>query len=300
MMLSLPEGIPFFVNRFPNTVNKPDSSANNFAGMKTLHIAILFLNISLLNAFVLNAQDRFFGRTYTSSILPKGNFDIELWHTSRFGHQFEYFHAMDQRVEYEVGLGKNVQTAFYFNHYQKSINDSANNINQSTEIGFSNEWKWRISSAECKTEAALYAEFVVKGDELELESKLILDRTVDKNLLALNIVYEVEGEAQWNNGKTHFNYNNKLELDAGWMYQFSTSFGAGIELVNENDLSSHKWNNSILYGGPTINYRGNRWFVVANYLPQFGNIHASNKFAKGIELKDHERSQARIILGFSF
>jgi hypothetical protein len=267
--------------------------------MERICLNILFIGSLLLTSFC-NAQDRFFGRTYTSAILPKGNFDIELWHTSRFGHRSEYFHAMDQRVEYEVGLGKNVQTAFYFNHFQKSISDSANTINQSTEIGFSNEWKWRISGAERKTGVALYAEFGVKGDELELESKLILDRTIGKNLLAFNLVYEIEGEAEWKIGKTHFNYNNKLELDAGWMYQFSTSFGAGIELVNENDLSNHKWKNSIMYAGPTINYRGNRWFIVANYLPQLGNVHVSPNFLKGIELNDHERAEARIIFGFSF
>ena len=268
--------------------------------MKTFYITSLLLGVLILNTYCLKAQDRFFGRTYTSSILPKGNFDIELWHTSRFGHQSEYFHAMDQRVEYEVGLGKNVQTAFYFNHFQKSISDSTNNINQSTEIGFSNEWKWRISGAERKTGVALYAELGIKGDELELESKLILDRTLGKNLLALNLVYEAEGEAEWENSKTHFNYSNKLELDAGWMYQFSTSFGAGIEVVNENDLTDRKWNNSIIYVGPTINYRGNRWFVVANYLPQLGNVHSSSTFTKGMELNDHERASARIILGFSF
>jgi hypothetical protein len=90
---------------------------------------------------VANGQDRYFGRTYTTNILPNGNFDIELWHTSRFGHEGQYFHAVDQRMEYEAGLGSNVQTAFYFNRFQKSESDSTGDINQSSEIGFSNEWK---------------------------------------------------------------------------------------------------------------------------------------------------------------
>jgi hypothetical protein len=96
-------------------------------------------------------QDRYFGRTYTTTILPKGSFDIELWHTSRFGHTGQYFHAMDQRVEYEVGLGKNVQTAFYFNRFQKSISNAQNEIEQSGEIGFSNEWKWKVTKPTSKT-----------------------------------------------------------------------------------------------------------------------------------------------------
>jgi hypothetical protein len=82
---------------------------------------VLALACGILTFTYPNAQDRYFGRTYTSNVLPKGSFDIELWHTSRFGHEGEYFHAMDQRMEYEVGLGGNLQTAFYFNHFQKRV-----------------------------------------------------------------------------------------------------------------------------------------------------------------------------------
>src|SRR5205809_410996 len=98
-----------------------------------------FIVLLIACAVTVNAQDRFFARTYNSNILPKGNFDIEVWHTSRFGHETNYFHAMDQRLEFEVGLGKNVQTAFYLNRFQTSIGDSAGNITQATEMGFSNE-----------------------------------------------------------------------------------------------------------------------------------------------------------------
>src|SRR6478672_1683094 len=90
-----------------------------------------------------HSQDRYFGRTYTTNVLSRGDFDIELWHTSRFEHEGEYFHAMDQRMEYEVGLGRNVQTAFYFNRFQKSVSDSTGTINHFNEISLSNEWKWR-------------------------------------------------------------------------------------------------------------------------------------------------------------
>ena len=71
------------------------------------------------------AQDRFFARTYTSDVLPKGAVDLELWHTSRFGHSGQFFHAQDQRMEVEFGLGKNLQTAIYFNRYQKRFSETA-------------------------------------------------------------------------------------------------------------------------------------------------------------------------------
>jgi len=248
-----------------------------------------------------NAQDRYFARTYTSNVLPKGSFDFELWHTSRFGHEDQYFHAMDQRFEYEVGLGGNVQTAFYFNRFQKSVSDSTGAINQSSEIGFSNEWKWKVSNPTSPLGVALYGELGVKGDELELETKLILDKSFGKNLLAFNAVYELEAEAERENGKNKFELEETpLEFDLAYMLNFSTSFGAGIEVVNHNDLIKGHWDNSVLYAGPTINYRGNRWFFIANYLPQLSNLHKTSDFPKNKVLNEHERAEARILIGFSF
>lgn len=265
--------------------------------MKKIYLSTLFV----FTATALLAQDRYFGRTYTTNVLPKGNFDIELWHTSRFGHEGQYFHAMDQRFEYEVGLGRNLQTAFYFNRFQKSVSDSTGAINQSSEIGFSNEWKWKVSNPTSPLGVALYGELGVKGDELELETKLILDKSFGKNLLAFNAVYELEAEAERENGENEFEMEETpLEFDLAYMRNFSTSFGAGIEVVNHNDLIKGKWHNSVLYAGPTINYRGNRWFVIANYLPQLSNLHKTAAFPKNKVLDEHERAEARILIGFSF
>lgn len=268
--------------------------------MNLMKKVFLFL-FALCCAIFSNAQDRYFGRTYTSNVLPKGNFDIELWHTSRFGHEGEYFHAMDQRMEYEVGLGKNLQTAFYFNHFQKSISDNTGHINQSSEIGFSNEWKWKVSRPTSPLGVALYAELGVKGDELESEMKLILDRSFGKNLVAFNAVYEMEAEAERENAENEFKFEETpVEFDLAYMRNFSTSFGAGVEVVNHNDLRKGKWDNSVLYAGPTINYRGDKWFFIANYLPQLSNLHKTADFPKNKVLDEHERAEARILIGFSF
>jgi hypothetical protein len=262
---------------------------------------IILGSYGLLMVIVSNAQDRYFGRTYTSNVLPKGSFDIELWHTSRFGHEGEYFHAMDQRMEYEVGLGGNVQTAFYFNRFQKSVSDSTGHINQSSEIGFSNEWKWRVSKPTSPLGVALYGEVGVKGDELELETKVILDRSFGKNLIAFNAIYELEAEALRENNENEFELEETpLEFDLAYMRNVSPSLGVGVEVVNHNDLVNGNWNNSVLYAGPTINYRGNRWFFIANYLPQLSNLHKTPDSPKSKVLAEHERAEARILIGFSF
>src|SRR5262245_47747195 len=115
--------------------------------------------------FIINAsaQDRNFARTYNSNVLPKGSIDLEFWHTSRLGHRDQFFHAQDQRMEVEMGLGRNVQTAFYFNRYQQRFSTSADGTISTNEIGFSNEWKWKVSRPFAKTGVALYGEWGVKG-----------------------------------------------------------------------------------------------------------------------------------------
>jgi hypothetical protein len=221
--------------------------------MKKTFLAVSFVLI----AVALIAQDRYFGRTYTTNILPKGNFDIELWHTSRFGHEDEYFHAMDQRFEYEVGLGGNVQTAFYFNRYQTSVSDSTGEIHQFSEIGFSNEWKWKVTKPTSELGTALYAELGVKGDELELETKLILDRSFGKSLIAFNTVYELEWEAAREQRETKFELaETPLELDLAYMYNLSTSFGAGIEVRDYNQITKGSWEHSVLFCRPYYKLQG--------------------------------------------
>jgi len=156
---------------------------------------VLFIT-GTLSLMAAQAQDRNFVRTYQSTVLPKGAIDLEFWHTSRFGHAGQFFHAQDQQMEVEFGLGKNWQTAFYLNRYQQRFSTSADGTTTSNEIGFSNEWKVKLSDPVAnKLGLALYGEWSLKGgDELELETKLILDKVIGKHLFAFNAVYEFEKE----------------------------------------------------------------------------------------------------------
>ncbi len=267
--------------------------------MKKQVLTLMICAISLAGF----SQDRYFARTYTSNVLPKGAIDLEFWHTSRFGHEGQFFHAQDQRMELEFGLGKKLQTAFYFNRFQKRFSESANETVVSNEVGFSNEWKYQLSSpSKKKIGAALYGEWSIKGgDELELETKLILDKEFGKSLLAFNGIVEFEKEFEWVDGKLKSdNYKSPIEFDLAYLYNVGPSVGLGFELVNHNDIAKGKgWQNSIIYGGPTFNYRSDGWFVIANYLPQWSNIHKTSHSPSYKVLDEHERTEARIIIGIS-
>src|ERR1051325_1876860 len=164
----------------------------------------IFTVVTLLSIFnTSHAQDCYFARTYNTTVLGKGAIDLEFSHTSRIGHKDQYFHAQDQRMEVEVGLGKGLQTAFYFNRFQERFSTGTSVTELNNEIGFSNEWKWKIKNqGKYGPALAVYGEWGIKGgDELELETKIILDRWIGKGLLAFNAVTEYEREFEWEDGK---------------------------------------------------------------------------------------------------
>jgi hypothetical protein len=84
------------------------------------------------------------------------------------------------------------------------------------------------------------------------------------------------------------------------MRNISYALGIGFELRNNNEIIRGHWENSVLFGGPTINYRSDRWFVIANYLPQWANLRKTSAFPDKKVLNDMERMEARIIAGISF
>ena len=263
---------------------------------------LLFVPLAL-TTFITNGQDRYFARTYTTNILPKGAIDLEFWHTSRFGHKDQFFHAQDQRIELEFGLGKNVQTAFYFNRWQERYSTTDNGTETKNEAGFSNEWKWKLSDPTVnKIGFTLYEEWGIKGgDELEFETKFIFDKYIGKNLFAFNAVHEYEKGFEWENGKLKSGkWEMPVEFDLAYMCNLSKSTGLGFEIRNQNKISKDAgWEHSVLFGGPSFIYRGGKWFVIANYLPQWVNLHKTNLAPFNKVLDELERTEARVIIGIS-
>jgi len=95
---------------------------------------VLFITSTI--ATVSFAQDRYFAYTYQTNVLNKGDFDLEFQNTLATGKVGEYGpyvfgQHLDQRLEYEVGLGKKVQTAFYLNSELFTFADtSSTDMNQ--------------------------------------------------------------------------------------------------------------------------------------------------------------------------
>src|ERR1039457_4764917 len=144
----------------------------------------IITTIILLACFAItNAQDRMFAYAYQSNVLNKGDFDLEFQNELRTGKvgafsPYIFGQHLDQRLEFEIGLGKNVQTSFYLNSELFNYADtSSTEINQELKISFSNEWKWKLSDPIANAlGCTLYEEFEFGGNNIEFETKLILDK----------------------------------------------------------------------------------------------------------------------------
>src|SRR5512133_2041396 len=114
---------------------------------RTRQIKRIVLFALLLTIFwTANAQDRLFTYTYQSTVLGKGQKELEVWNTFRTGRD-DFYARLDHRTEFEIGLGSNFQTAFYLNlttKTQAAGPDSAKYLETENEIGFSNEWKFKL------------------------------------------------------------------------------------------------------------------------------------------------------------
>jgi hypothetical protein len=260
----------------------------------------LLMAALLLTQFA-GAQDRVFPITYQSNILPLHARELEYHAALRSGKE-DFYNAIDQRFEMEVGLGKNWQTAFYFNT-STAVSLGAFGLERSSSIGFSNEWKWKMSDPVAnKIGSGLYGEIGFNGSEFEFEGKLILDKKVGKNLFALNLVGEYEAAFEVSDeGGTEAEAEFPFEVDLAWMHFCGQNAGIGLEVHNHNENSPDLgWENSALYAGPALHFNGNGWFINFSGMPQLTNLHKQEGDTKNLDLYDHEKFQAQVLVSFAF
>lgn len=278
-----------------------------------LYITLILLTLTISSTY---GQDRVFARTYQSNVLAKGGFDFEYWTTLRTGKvgkysPFAFGRRLDNRIEFEFGLGKSVQTAFYLNtsNFKYALKDStATEFPTQTEFetSFSNEWKFKLSDPVANSiGSALYLEFTAGGDEYEMEGKVILDKRYTNDLFALNLVGELELETvvekAGSTTKRVTNWEAPVELDLAWMHFLTPSLGIGLEIVNRNEIAKGEgWENSILFAGPSFYFNQGRFFGVLNLLPQLANLHKTDATPGNLDYDGHEAFEGRLLIGYSF
>jgi hypothetical protein len=265
-----------------------------------------------ISVFSVRAQDRMFAYTYQSNVLNKGDFDLEFQntlHTGKVGAYSPYVFGqkLKQRLELEVGLGKKVQTSFYLNtelfHYADT---SSADLNRELKVSFSNEWKWKLSDPVAnRIGSALYGELEFGGSNIEFEGKLILDKRINNDLFAFNLVgkYEIEKKISRENNitKAQWTHNSPVELYFAYMHFFKPHIGLGLEIKNNNDITKDAgWMNSVLFGGPAFFVSTGKFFTNISILPQFVNLHKTVAAPGKRDLNDFEAAEFRLLVGYDF
>ena len=172
----------------------------------------------LLSTLTNSAQDRLFTYTYQSTVLNKGQKELEIWNTLKTGRE-DYYSRLDHRTEFEIGLGGKLQTAFYLNLTSKTATIDENStkfLETENEISFSNEWKLKLLDPVVNPLGlAIYGEYSIGSNEYELEGKLILDKKIGNLAIAANATYELEvepkievDETEWEKGKIDGKHEN--------------------------------------------------------------------------------------------
>jgi hypothetical protein len=260
---------------------------------KMIFIISLIFMFSLIFCQKPVSNERLFTYVYQSTIMGKGSKEIEITTTPRLGKQFGYFAAIDNRMEFEVGLSKKLQTAFYIN-FTNTTTDNGSGTNQTKfEFkGISTEWKYQFSNPYIDAFGfAAYSELSLNTSEVELETKLIFDKKIKKTTLALNFTYEPE----WYLSPGKADLETNFEGTFGLSYAFSPNLSAGFETRDHNIYTKQGgWENSALFAGPVISYSQSTWWVTFTVLPQIVALKGKTQGSK-LNLNDHERFEARMI-----
>lgn len=275
----------------------------------------LILPLLLIQSLFAAAQDRQFVYTYQSTNLAKGLRDLEVWSTIRMGKE-SYFRRLDERIELEMGLTDRIQTALYLNMSHISFankGDSTGTIFSESEFSISNEWKLKLSDASTNIiGSSLYGEVTISGKELELEAKLILDKKINKHLIAFNLVgeweWEQEVEAAIVNGEVK--QENKMELEAtpveldlAYMYNVRPNLGIGLEVKNHYEITPvDGLEHAALLAGPTLYWstKDNKHSIMLNFMPQIANLNKTAAQPNALDLDEYEKYVFRLLFDFSF
>src|SRR5262245_23386657 len=133
---------------------------------KLILFLVFFVFISSLYT-----NERKFGYTYQSGVLGKGNKELEIWSTARIGKDIPYYARLDHRMEFEWGITNKLQTAFYLNFTNISMDDGNGMESEFEFEGISSEWKYQVSSPRKDPIGfALYGEIGLNTQEAELEA----------------------------------------------------------------------------------------------------------------------------------
>lgn len=266
--------------------------------MSPRHLSFVLVSAALIAGVprVARSNERHFTFTYESAVLPTSAKELEIWTTPRIGRE-EFYSRFDQRIEFEVGVTDRLMTALYLNFRSVTADVAPDQrLSEFEFTGVSSEWKYKMLDPVADALGiALYGEVTGAPEEVELETKLIVDKQLGNLLLAGNLVAESEWEFEMEG--THREL--VLELDLGASYRVTPSFSVGLEIHNHNEIPEGEgFEHSALFAGPVLAYAHEEWWVALTLMPQLPALKTHEDAEGLLELDEHERFMARLLFSF--
>ena len=258
--------------------------------------------ICFIGSIAVQAQDRLFTYTYQSGVLNKGQREIEVWNTLRTGRK-DLYSRLDNRTEFEVGLGHNLQTAFYLN--LSSISQAysiggSKSLETTNEISFSNEWKLKLADPVANPVGiALYGEYGIGTKEYELEGKFILDKKLNNLTVASNLIYELELEAEPLANEIEWEKEHKADFNLSLAYSFSPTFALTMENTYRNVIKDGELEHSALFSGLGFSYAQDNFWINFTALPQVKSFKGQTG-SDALNLNEFEKLQLRLLFSYAF
>jgi len=267
--------------------------------MRRIYLMIICCILSCYSG--LQAQDRIFNYIYQSGVLSGGERELEIWTTYHSGRE-SYYRGLDARAEFEMGLARHLQTAFYLNYSSKATEVSADTISvleKENPFSFSNEWKFKLSDASASSiGSALYGELTVGTTDIELEARVILDKQIGRITQAFNLIFEPEWEWKAASAEVAAKTEYKFELCYGLGVHMGKGWSLGAEIRNPNVVADNKWSNCAIYAGPVISYASGAFWINLTLMPQVAGLRGKTP-GTGLNLDEFERYQVRLLFSYS-
>jgi hypothetical protein len=259
-------------------------------------VILVFFSIT----FVSNAQDRIFTYTYQSTVLNKGQREIEIWNTLRTGRE-DFYARLDNRTEFEIGLGGKLQTSFYLNlTSQTKTNEeaAAKSLQTENEISFSNEWKLKLMDPVANPFGlALYGEYGIGSNEFELEGKVILDKKINKLTIGANAVYEAELAPIYSNSNLDRGQESKLEFYLAFGYSLNSRFNLTLENSLKSVYVDKTLDHSALFSGLGFSWLLDNFWLNFTVMPQL--LSFKGETSSKLNLNEYEKVQFRLLFSFA-
>lgn len=208
-------------------------------------------------------DDRRFGFVEEATMTVKGGFEFEQWVTwGSHNKDDNGFNRVDFKHEFEYGISENLQLGIDVAEWHFTTGDDKQGPRYDVTAA---ELKYRfMDRVKDPIGLALKGEVAIGPEVLGLEGRLIIDKALDRMVLAYNLKIEAEWEGE---DYGYHDSGGEISQSLGASYELSPQVYFGGEALWEMPFPDwHTGETQDLFLGPNLSYRGHSWAVTTTAL----------------------------------